>query len=59
MPFLNLPNVSVIGKEESEHDYHVSAETTRLLSHCPHCASMNIRRFGGKRPSLYGFTDTR
>lgn len=43
---LNLPNYQVISVEDTEHDYHVYAETKRLPTNCPHCQSSELVGFG-------------
>ena len=36
---LNLPQYRVLRVEESDHDYHVTAEPVGVTSACPHCQS--------------------
>ena len=66
---LNLPAYIVTNIEETEHDYHINAETTTAPQKCPHCYSDNLVGFGrneqlvrdlpihGKRIGIY--VDTR
>lgn len=62
---LNLPGLNVLRVEESEHDYHVYAETAGETPRCPHCRSDAVVGFGryerlirdlpshGKRTGIY------
>ncbi|MDA8417181.1 MAG: ISL3 family transposase [Betaproteobacteria bacterium] len=66
---LNLPAYTVTNIEETEHDYHINAETKTTPQKCPHCYSDNLVGFGrneqlvrdlpihGKRIGIY--VDTR
>lgn len=66
---LNLPAYAVTNIEETEHDYHINAETKTSSQKCPHCYSNNLVGFGrneqmvrdlpihGKRIGIY--VDTR
>ncbi len=66
---LNLPSYRVLGVDENEHDYRISAESLDPPKECPHCHSVHLVRFGrrdqmvrdlpmhGKRVGLY--IDTR
>jgi transposase len=66
---LNLPTYVVTNIEETEHDYHINAETKTASQKCPHCYSDNLVGFGrneqlvrdlpihGKRIGIY--VDTR
>ncbi|MGE4545986.1 MAG: ISL3 family transposase [Pedobacter sp.] len=48
---LNLKSFNVLSVEESEHDYHITAETTQQAELCPHCQATEIVGFG-KREQL-------
>jgi transposase len=62
---LNLPQYRVLGVEESEHDYHVTAEPLDVTLACPHCESTHLTSWGtreqvfkdlpmhGKRVGIY------
>lgn len=62
---LNLPAYTVTEIQETEHDYHINAETTAAPQTCPHCSSDNLVGFGrneqlvrdlpihGKRVGIY------
>lgn len=62
---LNLSGFSVLRIEETEHDYHVYAESVASTTACPHCRSQAIVGFGrherlirdlpvhGKRVGIY------
>lgn len=66
---LNLTSYRVLGVDENDHDYHISAESKQSISQCPHCQSDRLVGFGrreqmvrdlpmhGKRVGLY--IDTR
>ncbi len=66
---LNLPAYTVTNIEETEHDYHINAETKSAPQKCPRCGSDNPVCFGrneqllrdlpihGKRIGIY--VDTR
>jgi transposase len=66
---LNLPSYIVTNIEETEHDYHINAETKSAPQKCPHCYGDNLVGFGrneqlvrdlpihGKRIGIY--VDTR
>lgn len=66
---LNLPYYTITNIEETEHDYHINAETKNAPVACPHCGGDNFVGFGrneqlvrdltihGKRVSIY--VDTR
>jgi predicted Zn-ribbon and HTH transcriptional regulator len=41
---LNLPQYRVLRVEESDHDYHVTAEPVDVTSACPHCQSDRLRK---------------
>lgn len=43
---LNLPAYTVTNIEETEHDYHINAETKTTSHKCPHCSSDNLVGFG-------------
>ena len=43
---LNLPAYTVTNVEETEHDYHINAETKTTSHQCPHCNSDNLVGFG-------------
>lgn len=43
---LNLPAYTVTNIEETEHDYHINAETKAPPLKCPHCYSDNLVGFG-------------
>ncbi len=43
---LNLPAYTVTALEESDHDYHISAEVRNPPISCPHCRSAGIVGFG-------------
>ncbi|MHB1201319.1 MAG: ISL3 family transposase [Polaromonas sp.] len=46
--FLNLPQYRVLLVEESDHDYHVTAEPVRVTSACPHCRSARLTSWGAR-----------
>lgn len=48
---LNFASLNILSIEESEHDYHITAETTQQANKCPHCHSTEIVGFG-KREQL-------
>lgn len=62
---LNLPQYRVLRVEESDHDYHVTAEPVDVTSRCPHCDSDHLTSWGtreqvfkdlpmhGKRVGIY------
>lgn len=62
---LNLPQYRVLRVEESDHDYHVTAEPVDVTAACPHCQSERLTSWGtreqvfkdlpmhGKRVGLY------
>ena len=62
---LNMQGLDVLSINETEHDYHITAETTLRLSKCPHCHSVDTVGFGrreqlirdlpihGKRVGIY------
>jgi transposase len=62
---LNLPQYRVLRVEESDHDYHVTAEPVDVTSACPHCQSDRLTSWGtreqvfkdlpmhGKRVGIY------
>ena len=66
---LNLPAYNITDIQETEYDYHISAETTPTSKCCPHCNNDNLVGFGrneqvvhdlpihGKRVGIY--VDTR
>lgn len=43
---LNLPSYQITSVEDTEHDYHIYAETKRLPTNCPHCQSAELVGFG-------------
>jgi transposase len=43
---LNLPQYRVLRVEETDHDYHITAETIGVTSACPHCQSTHLVGFG-------------
>jgi len=43
---LNLSCYRVLDTQESEHDYHITAETLVVPTSCPHCQSGNLVGFG-------------
>ena len=49
---LNLPNFNVQRVEETEHDYHVYAETRGNLPPCGHCGSTSNVRGHGRNPQV-------
>jgi len=48
---LNMQGLDVLSIKETEHDYHITAETTLRLFECPHCHSIDTVGFG-KREQL-------
>lgn len=48
---LNIKSFNVLSIEETEHDYHITAETTQQAGLCPNCHSSEIVGFG-KREQL-------
>lgn len=62
---LNLPAYKVIGSTESEHDYHIKAETALPVMVCSNCRSLEVVGYGrlellvhdlpmhGKRVGIY------
>ena len=62
---LNLPAYRVLGSTESEHDYHIKAETAEPLTICANCRSREVVGYGrvevlvhdlpmhGKRVGIY------
>lgn len=62
---LNLPAYKVLGSTESEHDYHIKAETAAPLTVCSNCRSREVVGYGrvevlvhdlpmhGKRVGIY------
>lgn len=62
---LNLTQYRVLRVEESDHDYHVTAEPVDVTSACPHCQSDRLTSWGtrehvfkdlpvhGKRVGIY------
>ena len=62
---LNLPAYRVLGSTESEHDYHIKAETAEPLTICSNCRSREVVGYGrvevlvhdlpmhGKRVGIY------
>jgi transposase len=62
---LNLPKFLVISVENTDHDYHIYAETKQAPAKCPHCESTELVGFGrreqmvrdlpmhGKRVGIY------
>ncbi|MBD3612883.1 MAG: ISL3 family transposase [Hydrogenovibrio crunogenus] len=48
---LNLNGFKVLQIDETEHDYHITSETTLKHSECPHCHSVDVVGFG-KREQL-------
>ena len=62
---LNLPQYRVLRVEESDHDYHVTAEPVDVTAACPHCQSDRLTSWGtreqvfkdlpmhGKRVGIY------
>ena len=62
---LNLPAYKVLGSTESEHDYHIKAETASPLTVCSNCRSREVVGYGrvevlvhdlpmhGKRVGIY------
>ena len=62
---LNLPAYKVLGSTESEHDYHIKAETSDPLTVCSNCRSREVVGYGrievlvhdlpmhGKRVGIY------
>jgi transposase len=62
---LNLPQYRVLRVEETEHDYHITAEPVDVISVCPHCQSDHLTSWGtrdqvfkdlpmhGKRVGIY------
>ena len=62
---LNLPQYRVLRVEESDHDYHVTAEPVDVTAACPHCQSDRLNSWGtreqvfkdlpmhGKRVGIY------
>ena len=62
---LNLPQYRVLRVEETDHDYHVTAEPVDVTSACPHCQSDRLISWGtreqvfkdlpmhGKRVGIY------
>ncbi|MBC7293925.1 MAG: ISL3 family transposase [Thermoleophilia bacterium] len=49
---LNLPNFNVQRVEETEHDYHVYAETRGDAPPCSHCGSTSNVRGHGRNPQV-------
>jgi len=45
---LNLPQYRVLREEESDHDYHVTAEPVDVTSSCPHCQSDRLTSWGAR-----------
>jgi transposase len=45
---LNLPEYHVLKVEETEHDYHVTAEPVAATSACAHCHSGSLRSWGAR-----------
>ena len=43
---LNLPQYRVLRVEETNHDYHVTAEPMDLTLACPHCQSDRLTSWG-------------
>ena len=43
---LNLPQYRVLRVEESDHDYHVTAEPVDVTAACPHCQSDRLTSWG-------------
>ena len=43
---LNLSTYTITDIQESEHDYHIDAETKRTVTNCPHCNSTLLVGFG-------------
>lgn len=43
---LNLPAYTITNIEETEHDYHINAETKIAPLACPHCGRDNFVGFG-------------
>ncbi|MDR2260759.1 MAG: transposase family protein [Azoarcus sp.] len=62
---MNLPQYRVLRVEETDHDYHVTAEPVDVTSACPHCQSDRLTSWGtreqvfkdlpmhGKRVGIY------
>jgi len=62
---LNLPQYRVLRVEETDHDYHITAEPVDVTSACPHCQSDRLTSWGtreqvfkdlpmhGKRVGIY------
>lgn len=50
--FINLPLLTVLSVEETDHDYHVDAESAQAPVACISCQSKDIVGFG-KRAQLY------
>ena len=43
---LNLSAYKVLGSTESEHDYHIKAETSAPLTVCSNCRSREVVGYG-------------
>ena len=62
---LNLPQYRVLRVQETDHDYHVTAEPVDVTAACPHCQSDRLNSWGtreqvfkdlpmhGKRVGIY------
>lgn len=46
---LNLPQYRVLRVEETDHDYHVTAEPVDVSSSCPHCQSDRLISWGTRQ----------
>jgi len=46
---LNLPQYRVLRVEETDHDYHVTAEPVDVSSSCPHCQSDRLTSWGTRQ----------
>ena len=49
---LNLPAYRVIRVEDTDHDYHIDAETITSPSVCPHCGSERLVGFGRREQMI-------
>jgi len=46
---LNLPQYRVLRVEETDHDYHVTAEPVDVTAACPHCQSDRLTSWGTRQ----------
>src|SRR5690606_42039073 len=46
---LDLPQYRVLRVEETDHDYHVTAEPVDVSSSCPHCQSDRLTSCGTRQ----------